>query len=176
MHYYQRLIDIGKLKHGQYYSSLSDSFIIFICTFDRFNAGILFILFAKLAWNVRLSDLTMPLPKSFYALKVLLTTFPLTLRLFLITSIAALSPVILCRNLIPLKSNRKAMKKFITYEMSLLERELNSEQLGLLQGRNQEKESVALKMLHKGSSIDNIHDLTDFPLERIKPLASNIFS
>ncbi len=68
------------------------------------------------------------------------------------------------------------MKEFMTYEMSLLERELNSEQLGLLQGRNQEKESVALKMLHKGSSIDNIHDLTDFPLERIKPLASNIFS
>ena len=31
-------------------------------------------------------------------------------------------------------------------------------------------------MLHKGSSIDNIHDLTDFPLERIKPLVSNIFS
>ena len=68
------------------------------------------------------------------------------------------------------------MKEFMTYEMSLLERELNSEQLGLLLGRNQEKESVALKMFHKGSSIDNIHDLTDFPLERIKPLASNIFS
>ncbi len=39
MRYYQGLIDLDKLKHGQHYSALGDSFIIFICPFDRFNAG-----------------------------------------------------------------------------------------------------------------------------------------
>ena len=78
------------------------------------------------------------------------------------------------------KSNRKAMKEFMTYEMSLLESRMEGEQRGLLlglqQGRNQEKESVALKMLRKGSSIDDIREMTELPIERIKELAANIFS
>ena len=39
MRYYQGLIDADKLKHGQHYSSLTDSYIIFICPFDRFKRG-----------------------------------------------------------------------------------------------------------------------------------------
>ena len=74
------------------------------------------------------------------------------------------------------KYNRKAMKKFMTFEMSLLESRMEGEQHGLLQGRNQEKESVALKMIRKGSSIDDIHEFTELPIERIKELAANIFS
>lgn len=37
--YYQGLIDMDKLKLGQHYSTLGDSFIIFIDLFDRFKAG-----------------------------------------------------------------------------------------------------------------------------------------
>ena len=33
MRYYHGLIDMDKLKHGQHYSALGDSFIIFICPF-----------------------------------------------------------------------------------------------------------------------------------------------
>ena len=39
MRYYQGLIDMDKLKLGQHYSTLGDSFIIFIGLFDRFKAG-----------------------------------------------------------------------------------------------------------------------------------------
>lgn len=39
MRYYQGLIDGDKLKHGQHYSALGDSYIIFICPFDRFKRG-----------------------------------------------------------------------------------------------------------------------------------------
>ena len=39
MRYYQGLIDSDKLKHGQHYSSLSESYIIFICPFDKFKRG-----------------------------------------------------------------------------------------------------------------------------------------
>lgn len=39
MRYYQGLIDLDKLKHGQHYSSLGESYIIFICPFDKFKQG-----------------------------------------------------------------------------------------------------------------------------------------
>ncbi|MBR3498691.1 MAG: Rpn family recombination-promoting nuclease/putative transposase [Selenomonadaceae bacterium] len=35
--YYQSLIDTDKLKRGQHYSCLGESFIIFICPFDIFK-------------------------------------------------------------------------------------------------------------------------------------------
>ena len=39
MRYYQGLIDIDKLKRGQHYSELGESYIIFICPFDHFKGG-----------------------------------------------------------------------------------------------------------------------------------------
>lgn len=39
MRYYQGLIDGDKLKRGQHYSTLGESYIIFICPFDRFKQG-----------------------------------------------------------------------------------------------------------------------------------------
>ena len=37
MRYYQGLIDLDKLKHGQHYCELGESFIIFICPFKVFS-------------------------------------------------------------------------------------------------------------------------------------------
>ena len=39
MRYYQGLIDGDKLKHGEHYSALGESYIIFICPFDKFKGG-----------------------------------------------------------------------------------------------------------------------------------------
>ena len=39
------------------------------------------------------------------------------------------------------------------------------------EGRNEERESVAIKMLRKGKSFDEVHEFTDLPIERIKQLA-----
>ena len=39
MRYYQGLIDGDKLKHGDHYSILGESYIIFICPFDKFGKG-----------------------------------------------------------------------------------------------------------------------------------------
>ncbi len=69
------------------------------------------------------------------------------------------------------KSNKKAMKEFMTFEMSLLKSRMEGEQRGLLQGRNQEKEFVALKMIRKGSSIDDILEITELHIEHIKQRA-----
>ncbi len=73
------------------------------------------------------------------------------------------------------KSNRKAMKEFMTYEMSLLESRMEGEQRGLLRGRTERDEAIAIKMLRKDKSFEEIHEFTDLPFERIKQLASKIF-
>ena len=39
MRYYQSLIDGDKLKRGEHYSVLGESYIIFICPFDKFKCG-----------------------------------------------------------------------------------------------------------------------------------------
>ena len=44
---------------------------------------------------------------------------------------------------------------------------------GYEDGRNEERESVAIKMLRKGKSFDEVHEFTDLPIERIKQLVIN---
>ena len=48
--------------------------------------------------------------------------------------------------------------------------------IGLLEGRIETKEAIALKMIRKGKLHDEIQELTDLPLERIKQLAANFES
>ena len=52
----------------------------------------------------------------------------------------------------------------MTYEMALLESKL--------QGRKEVLGEIALKMLRKGMAIDEILELTELPLERIKEIAA----
>lgn len=182
MRYYQGLIDLDKLKHGQHYSALGDSFIIFICTFDRFNSGRHIYTFRETCVECPIIGLNDGSTKIFLSTKGTVDDVSSDLKAFL----DYVDRGFISGNFIQeldeavqlVKSNRKAMKEFMTYEMSLLESRMEGEQRGLLQGlqqgRNQEKESVALKMLHKGSSIDEIHDLTDLPIERIKEISSKI--
>ena len=61
------------------------------------------------------------------------------------------------------------MKEFMTYQMALLEERLQGEQ----RGRAKERESVAIKMLRKGKSFDEVHEFTDLPFERLEQLAND---
>lgn len=126
MRYYQGLIDLDKLKHGQHYSRLGDSFIIFICPFDRFKARHIYTFVQEFDRAVQL-----------------------------------------------VKSNRKAMKEFMPYEMSLLERE----QQGLLRGRaegiTKGTEEVAINLFKLGMDLAFIQSATHLSIERIKQLVKD---
>lgn len=184
MRYYQGLIDLDNLKHGQHYSALGESFIIFICPFDHFNAGRHIYTFRETCAECPIIGLNDGATKIFLNTKGTADDVSPNLRAFLdyVDSGIIFGDFVqeLDAAVQLVKSNRKAMKEFMTYEMSLLESRMEGEQRGLLlglqQGRNQEKESVALKMLRKGSSIDDIREMTELPIERIKELAANIFS
>ena len=71
------------------------------------------------------------------------------------------------------KSNRKAMKEFMTYEMALLESEMTGEQRGLKRGFTEGTESVAVKMLRKGKSFEEVQEFTDLTIQRLEQLANN---
>ena len=55
----------------------------------------------------------------------------------------------------------------MTLQMALLEERLKGEE----RGRAKEREAVAIKMLRRGSPFEEIHELTDLPLQRIEELA-----
>ena len=75
------------------------------------------------------------------------------------------------------KSNRKAMKEFMTYEMALIESEMTGEQRGRAQGielgRTEGTESVAIKLIRMGLKFADIQKATDLPIHRLEQLAKN---
>ncbi|MBR0287608.1 MAG: Rpn family recombination-promoting nuclease/putative transposase [Selenomonadaceae bacterium] len=171
MRYYQELIDGDKLKPGQHYSALGESIIIFICPFDRFKRGRHFYSFHERC------DQELDLLLGDGSTKIFLSTKG---------TINDVSPDILAfldyvdKGIVSgdfvkelddavqlVKSNRKAMKEFMTYQMALLEERMEGEQQGLNKGI----ESVAIKLIRRGRPLDEIHEDTGLPLERIQQLA-----
>ena len=65
----------------------------------------------------------------------------------------------------------------MTFQMYLLEHEMEAEERGLAQGiergRNEGAESIALKLIHRGRPLDEIHEDTGLPLHRLEQLANN---
>ncbi|MBR6012737.1 MAG: hypothetical protein IK062_03015, partial [Selenomonadaceae bacterium] len=70
------------------------------------------------------------------------------------------------------KSNQKARKEFMTYQMALLESKMDGEE----RGRAEERNSIALNMIRKGLSLEDIHEITTLSIEKIKELAKNKIS
>ena len=71
------------------------------------------------------------------------------------------------------KSNRKAMKEFMTYEMALLESEMTGEQRGIQLGRTEGTEAVAIKLIRRGRPLDEIHEDTGLSLQRLEQLVND---
>ena len=168
--YYQELIDSDKLKPGQHYSALGESIIIFICPFSfKYNRH--FYSFHERCEQELDFILESGVTKIFLSTKGTIDDVSPDIKAFLDyvdTGVVSGDFVKELDNAVQLvKSNRKAMKEFMTYEMALLESEMTGEQ----RGRAKERESVAIKMLRKGKSFDEVHEFTDLPFERLKQLA-----
>lgn len=66
------------------------------------------------------------------------------------------------------KTMKRTVKEFMTFEMILLENRME----GRAEGRDKERENFAFKMLRKGKALDEILELTELPLKRIKEIAA----
>ena len=183
--YYQGLIDIDKLKRGQHYSALGESFIIFVCTFDRFKLGRYIYTFQERCTenpNLLLND---GATKVFLNTKGTVGDVPPDLKAFLdYVDCGVVSGKFVKKLDAAVKSikrNEKVRHDFMTLQMALLEERMEGElqgeergrAKGLELGRNEGREAVAIKLIRRGRSFDEIHEDTGLSLERIEELAEH---
>ncbi len=173
MRYYQGLIDGDKLKHGQHYSELGESYIIFICPFDKFQKGRHIYSFRERCDQDNELILGDGSFKIFLSTKGTIDDVSQELKNFLNyvdSGIVSGSFVQKLDNAVKdVKSNQKARLNFMTYQMALLESKLD----GLEEGRAEERDSIALNMLREGLSFEQIQKFTTLSIEKIKELAKN---
>ena len=174
MRYYQELIDGDKLKPGQHYSALGESIIIFICPF-RFKYNRHFYSFRERCDQELDFILESGVTKIFLSTKGTVDDVSPDIKAFLDyvdNGIVSGDFVKELDNAVQLvKSNRKAMKEFMTYEMALLESEMTGEQRGIQIGRTEGTEAVAIKLIHMGLKLADIQKATDLPIQRLEQLA-----
>ena len=134
MRYYQGLIDADKLKHGQYYSALGKSYIIFICPFDKFKRGRHIYTFRERCDednNITLDDGAV---KIFLSTKGTADDISDEIKNFLNYvdngTISGYFVKQLDNAVNSVKINEKARLDFMTYQMALLESKLEGEAKG----------------------------------------------
>ena len=169
MRYYQGLIDIDKLKRGQHYSSLGESFIIFICPFDRFKKGRHIYSFHERCdqdTNLRLNDGS---TKIFLSTKGTLDDVSPDTKAFLDYVDSGIIKGNFVKNLDnavnAVKNNEKVRHDFMTFQMYLLEEKMEAETRG--------KEEVAIKLIRRGRPLQEIHEDTGLSLQHLEQLAQN---
>ena len=172
--YYQGLIDQNRLEEGKHYRELWDSYIIFICTFDFCGYG---------DYVYSFSDRCDEHPE--YVLKT-------RARKFLINTKGThgkVSPNLkefidyVERGMVSgkfshefddavqnVKLEKETRLEFMNYEMELIDQR----DRGRAEGRAEEKESIALKMLRKKMSIESIQEITELSIDRILELEKEI--
>ena len=173
MRYYQGIIDTDKLKRGQHYSQLGESFIIFICPFDRFNKGRHLYTFRERCDqdpNLKLNDET---TKIFLSTKGTVDDVSADIKAFLDYVDSGIVSGKFVKELATavdtVKTNAKVRHDFMTLQMYLLEEKMEAEE----RGRAKERESVAIKLIHMGFNFDDIQKATDLPIQRLEELAAD---
>ena len=173
MRYYQSLIDTDKLKRGQYYGYIGESFIIFICPFDIFKQGRHLYTFRERCdqdTNLKLIDGT---TKIFLSTKGILDDVSPDIKTFLdyvdsgIVSGEFVKELATAVNNV--KTNAKVRHDFMTLQMYLLEHEIEAEE----RGRTKEREAVAIKLIRMGLTFADIHKATDLTIQRLEELAND---
>ena len=181
MRYYQGLIDIDKLKRGQHYGTLGESFIIFVCTFDCFKLGRYIYTFQERCAenpNLLLND---GATKVFLNTKGTVGDVLPDLKAFLdyVESGIVSGKFVekLDAAVKSIKRNKKVRHDFMTLQMALLEERMEGEERGRAQGlelgRNEGREAVAVKLIRRGRPFEEIHEDTGLSLQRIEELAKN---
>ena len=177
MRYYQSLLDADKRKRGQHYSALGESFIIFICTFDRFKQGRHIYTFQERCtedMNLLLND---GATKIFLNTKGKADDVSPDIKAFLSYvdsgDVSGKFVEKLDAAVDSVKLNTKVRHDFMTLQMALLESKMEGELQGEERGRTQEREAVAIKMLRKGKPFEEICEFTGLPIQRLEQLTKD---
>ena len=192
--YYQSMIDVDDLLKGADYSQLNDSFVIFVCQFDPFNADLPCYTFKNLCLenkNIELNDGTTKVifNSSAYEkennleisafLKYIKTKVPTSIftdRLHRLVEEHKLNNKFkneyLAMNLHDRDITRKAFQE--GRDAGFTEGEAIGIDKGISQGAEQTKIETAKNLLSMNLSLEQIAQATSLPLEKIQELASKI--
>ena len=177
--YYQGLIDVDRLKRGQHYGNLNESYIIFICPFDHFHKGRHIYTFREHCSQdptILLGDGTV---KVFLNTKGTLDDVSAEIKDFL----DYVDKNIVAGNFVKeldtavrdVKSMKKARLDFMTLEMHLKEREMagleRGREEGRKEGRREGRKEATLEMIKSlvtaGTPLEYIVRATGWSEEKI---------
>ncbi len=137
MRYYQGLIDLDKLKHGQHYSSLGESYIIFICPFDKFKQGRHLYTFRERCDEDNKLSLNDGAVKIFLSTKGKIDDVSADVKAFLNYVDSGIIKGEFVQKfdaaVQAVKTNEKARLEYMTFEMALLESELEGREKNLIE-------------------------------------------
>ena len=174
MRYYQGLIDMDKLKQGQHYGALGESYIIFICPFDKFKRGKHIYTFKETC--AECSDILLGdgATKIFLSTKGTADDVDADVKAFLNYVDSGIIEGAFVEEFEQavqnVKFNTRTVKEFMTYEMTLLEKRME----GKTEGKIEAMEDVAMTLLEMGTKFENIQHITKLSMQRIKELAEKV--
>lgn len=177
MRYYQGLIDLDKLKHGQHYRELGEVFIIFICPFKVFRGGRHIYTFRDICVENPKISLDNGATKIFLSTKGTADDVSDTVKNFLnyvdngVVTGSFVKDLDAAVQLV--KSNKKVRLEFMTYEMALLDRELLGEERGRSEGRAEERIDMVKNFLDVGTPIEFIIKATGWSEDKILKLKTD---
>ena len=171
MRYYQGLIDGDKLKHGEHYSALGESYIIFICPFDKFKMGRHIYKFRERCdedFNLTLDDGAF---KIFLNTKGTLDDVDAELKSFLDYVDKGIISGEIAKEIdnavSEVKINKRARLSFMTFEMYLKEIKMDARAEGIKTGRAEERFEMIKNFLLAKTPIEYIKTATGWSEEKI---------
>lgn len=176
--YYQSMVDIDSLLKGENYSNLKESFIIFICTFDPFNAGLPCYTFKNICLenkNLELKDKT---SKIIYNSTAYIKEKDVEISAFLKYIDNRIPTDEFTKELSHLVEEAKINNKFRNdyLAMNLHDRDIKEQAFneglssGIQRGKYEQSLETARNMLSFGDSVEKISVITGLSLEIIEQL------
>ena len=174
LRYYQSVIDIDNLKHGQPYSKLKDSIIIFIATNDLLKRDLSRYTFSNICHedkNIELNDKTL---KVIYNLKgdfKNLEPAEKELLEYMANGISSNNFTDKIDGIVAeLKKQEKWRREYMTWEMTILQVQETARNEGIAEGEHKKASEIAINMLAAGLPVEQISRLVNLPSEEVKAL------
>ena len=176
--YYQSMIDVDNLLKGEIYSDLKESFIIFICTFDPFNAELPCYTFK----NICKDDTTIELKDKTSKIIFNSTSYEkekdVDIRKFLkyIKTQEATDDFTNRLNTFVEKAKNNKDLRSIYLSMNIHDSDIRriALQEGIEQGAEQKAIEAAIESLKNNLSVELISKITGLPLEKIQELEKEL--
>ena len=174
--YYQSMIDMDNLVKGEDYSTLKESYVIFICTDDPFGKGLAQYSFKDVCLEnteVELDDKVHKLIYNSSSYKVAKDTDPKLYNFLRFVNDNSADDDFtdeISRLVEKIKANDKFKTEYMAVNLHERDIRVEAERNGIAKGEQKKAIETARKMLAAGLAVEQISLFVDLPAEEIKKL------